>query len=396
MARDAKAVGRLPSDEVRPLRAAPRIQELHAGGPVHKIRTSTGDPAWLVTRYDEVRRLLTDSRLGRSHPDPGNAARMAESALFGGPRGNPETEDADHARIRALLQPHFAPGRMRAFRPRVEALSLRLLDDLARRDPPVDLVEALLAPLPIMVICELLGVPYEDRPRFRSWTRSAGDVGDRAKSERGLADLFGYGKQLVASKREHPGDDIISSLCAASGTDNDEIAMLSMFLLFAGHQSTVSALGLGVLLLLTHPDQWNALRDDPGLIPAAVEEMLRAPGNGGGGGIPRYARADIEISGARVRAGDLVLLDNAAANHDARVFDDPARFDVTRQAASHLTFGHGSRHCLGAPLARIELQAVVSQLIPRFPDLHLVVETEKLTLNTAMVTLGLDQLPVSW
>lgn len=396
MAGDAKAAGRLPSDDVRPLQAAPRIQALQAEGPVRKIRTATGDPAWLVTHYDEVRRLLTDSRLGRSHPDPSSAARLAKSALFGGPRGNPETEDADHARIRALLQPHFAPGRMRAFRPRVEVLSADLLDNLARRHPPVDLVEALIAPLPIMVICELLGVPYEDRPRFRSWTRSAGDVGDRVRSEQGLADLFGYGKQLVARKREHPGDDIISSLCATSGTDNDEIAMLSMFLLFAGHQSTVSALGLGVLLLLTHPGQWNALRGDPGLIPAAVEEMLRAPGNGGGGGIPRYARTDIEVAGVRVQPGDLVLLDNAAANHDARVFDDPARFDITRQAASHLTFGHGSRHCLGAPLARIELQAVVSQLIPRFPDLRLVVKPEELTLNTAMVTLGLDQLPVGW
>jgi cytochrome P450 len=393
---DVTAPLRLPFDDERPLQAAPRIRALHERGPVHEVRTATGDPAWLVTGYEETRRLLADPRLGRSHPDPARAARIAESALFGGPRGNPETEDADHARIRSLLQPHFAPARMRRFRPRVEALTAGLLDDLARRDPPADLVEALTAPLPILVICELLGVPYADRPRFRSWTVAAGDVRDRARSERGLADLFEYGRQLVARKSEQPGDDIISSLCATSGADHGEIAMLSMFLLFAGHQSTVAAIGLALLLLLTHQDQWRAVRDDPGRIPAAVEEMLRAPGNGGGGGIPRYARADLEIDGVTVRAGDLVLFDNAAANHDAAIFTDPGRFDVTRQAASHLTFGHGSRRCLGAPLARIELQAVITQLVSRFPDLRLATGADQLTLDTSVVTVGLAELPVTW
>ena len=393
---DARVVDYLPANEVRPLAAAPAIQALADDGPVHRIRTATGDPAWLVTGYHEVRRLLNDPRLGRSHPDPGSAARIARSALFGGPQGNPETEDVDHARIRALLQPHFAPGRMRAFRPRVQALTAGLLDDLARREPPVDLMGALVEPLPIMVICERLGGPYEDRPRFRSWTHAAGDVSDRARSKQGLADLFGYGEQLVARKRAHPGDDVISSLCATSGTDDHEIATLSMFLLFAGHQSTVAALGLGTLLLLTHQDQLNALRDNPERIPAAVEEMLRAPGHGGGGGIPRYARAGIEVSGISVSAGDLMLLDNAAANHDGRVFGDPGQFDITRQAASNLTFGHGSRHCLGAPLARIELQVAVSQLLSRFPDLRLAVELNELALNTSVVTVGLKQLPVSW
>jgi hypothetical protein len=217
--------------------------------------------------------------------------------------------------MRSLLQPHFAPGRMRALRPRIEELTARLLDELGRRDRPADLVEALAAPLPILVICELLGVPYQDRSCFRGWTRAAADVRDRGRSEQGLAGLFGYGRQLVARKRGQPGDDVISRLCAAGGACDDEIAMLSMFLLFAGHGTTVVAIGMGALMLLTHVRQWQALRDDPGRIPAAVEEMLRAPGTGGGG-IPRCARTDLEISGVRVRAGDLVLLDNGAANHD--------------------------------------------------------------------------------
>ena len=177
-----------PLEQPSLLQAAPQLLALAAQGPIHQIRTATGDPAWLVTGYEEVRRLLADPRLGRSHPDPGSAARTGESVLFGGPLGSYETEDADHARMRSQLQPHFAPGRMRALRPRVDALAAGLLDELARRDPPADLVQALAVPLPVLVICELLGVPYEDRDRFRAWTRAAADVRDRARSEQGLAD----------------------------------------------------------------------------------------------------------------------------------------------------------------------------------------------------------------
>jgi len=389
------ALVRLPFEQPGLLQAAPGLQALAAQGPIHEIRTATGDPAWLVTGYEEVRQLLADPRLGRSHPDPGSAARTGESALFGGPLGSYDTEDADHARMRSLLQPYFVPGRMRALRPRVDALAGGLLDELARRDPPADLVEALAVPLPILVICELLGVPYEDRDRFRAWTRAAADVRDRGRSEQGLAGLFGYGQHLVARKREQPGDDVISRLCATRGAGDDEIAMLSMSLLFAGHETTVVAIGMGALTLLANPRQWQALRDDPRLVPAAVEEMLRAPGTGGGG-IPRYARADLEICGVRVRAGDLVLLDNGAANHDASAFPDPDRFDITRPAASHLTFGHGPRYCIGAPLARIELQTVFSQLILRFPEIRLAVPVDELTLDTAVLAGGLTRLPVTW
>ncbi len=385
----------LPFEQANPLQAPPELRALQAQGPVHPVRTETGDPAWLVTGYQEVRRLLDDPRLGRSHPDPDRAARTGESALFGGPLGDYDTEDADHARMRSLLQPHFTPGRIRALRPRVEALTTALLDELARHGPPADLVEALAVPLPVLVICELLGVPYADRDRFRTWTRDAADICDRTRSERGLAGLFGYGQQLVARKRAEPGDDVVSRLCATHGTADDEIAMLSMFLLFAGHETTVVALGTGTLLLLTHPAQWRALGEDPGLVPAAVEEMLRAGGLGGGG-IPRYARTGLRIAGVPVQAGDLVLLDNGAANHDRTAFTDPERFEVTRPAVAHLSFGHGGRYCIGAPLARLELQAVFSRLVPRFPALRLAEPAERLTFNRDTLTGGLARLPVTW
>src|SRR5262249_28002576 len=195
---------------------------------------------------------------------------------------------------------------------------------IAAGGPPPVLRAALAVPLPIAVICELLGVPYEDRARFRAWTQAVGDIADRARSEQGLADLFGYGQQLVARKRLEPGDDVISRLCATEGVGDDEAAMLAMFLLFAGHETTVVAIGMGALLLLDNPAQWEALKAEPGLIPGAVEEMLRAPG-AGGGGIPRYAHTDLDIDGVTVRAGELVLLDNGAANHDAAAFAGPHR-----------------------------------------------------------------------
>ena len=366
-------------------------------GTVHRVRTPVGDEAWLVTDYGQVRRLLDDDRLGRSHPQPDTAARTGESALFGGPLGNFETEAGDHARMRTLLQPHFSPKHLRTLAPRVEALTTGLLNELAEQGPPADLHARLAQPLPILVICELLGVPYSDREQFRAWAEDAGNVRDRARSERGLAELFGYGRRLVERKRAHPGDDVISRLCATDGVSDAEAATMSMFLLFAGHETTVVQIGLGALLLLTNRDQWSALLDNPALIPNAVEELLRAAATGGGvGGIPRYARTDFDIDGVTIHAGDLVLLDIGSANHDPAVFADPEHTDVARKEATHLTFGYGARYCIGAPLARIELKMVFGQLIPRFPSMHLTVDPATLLTRRDVLAGGLVELPVSW
>ncbi|MFI6677408.1 cytochrome P450 [Kribbella sp. NPDC050470] len=388
-------LAQLPFEQPHLLDAAPQLRELQTNGVIHRIRTAVGDEAWLVTSHAQVRELLDDPRLGRAHPLPQTAARTGESALFGGPLGNFETEQTDHARMRSLLQPHFSPRRMRALRPRIETLTEQLVDDLAAQGPPADLHARLAVPLPILVICELLGVPYEDRDQFRAWTADAANVRDRARSERGLGELFGYGLGLVARKRHEPGDDVISGLCATEGVSDAEAAGLSMALLFAGHETTVVQIGLGALHLLANPEQWQALTRDPGLVPGAVEEVLRAPAKGGGG-IPRYARTDFEIEGTAIRAGDLVLLDNGAANHDPAVFVDPDRVDVTRKAGAHLTFGHGARYCIGAPLARIELQAVLTQLVERFPGMNLAVDIGDLQLRRDTLTGGLVELPVRW
>lgn len=385
----------LPFSNDHPLRTAPALRALAADGPVHRVRTATGDEAWLFTDYAVVRGLLSDSRLGRAHPSPDTAARTGESALFGGPLGDFATEHADHARMRSLLQPHFTPGRLRTLQPRIEAVTADLLDDLERHGSPADLHTALAVPLPILVICELLGVPYSDRDSFRLWTEAAGDIRDHDRSLDGLGRLFDYGKELVARKRAAPGDDVISALCGTDGVSDDEVAMLSMALLFAGHETTVVQIGMGALALLANPDQWRALSDDPELVTNAVEEIMRVPG-GGGGGIPRYARTDMEVDGSAIRAGDLVLLDIGAANHDPAVFPSPDRVDISRPAPAHLAFGHGARYCIGALLARMELRTVFSRLVPRFPTMELAVPVDQLTMRTDVLTGGLVGLPVTW
>jgi cytochrome P450 len=387
----------LPFPQTHPLELPPQLCVLQSQGTIHRIRTPAGHEAWLITGYAEVRRLLDDDRLGRAHPEPDTAARIGESALFGGPLGDFDTEQADHARMRSLLQPHFSPRHLRTLVPRVEALTSQLLDELAQQGPPADLHAKLAVPLPILVICELLGVPYSDRDQFRGWTQDTANVCDHARSEHGLTELFGYSMKLVEHKRAHPDDDVISRLSATPGVSDIEGALLSMALLFAGHETTVVAIGLSALMLLTNPTQWQALLADPTLMPIAVEELLRATSSGGGvGGIPRYARVDFEIDGVAVHAGDLVLLDIGSANHDSAVFSQPNRLDIVHKQAPHLTFGYGARYCIGAPLARIELKTALTQLIPRFPAMHLTVDPATLTVRSDVLAGGLAELPVEW
>lgn len=388
-------LAQLPFDQQDPLRIPQETRALQADGVIHRVRTMVGDDAWLITSHEEVQGLLADSRIGLSHSDPANAPRAVDSVLFGGPRGEFATEHADSLQFRAFLRPHFSPRHIRSLQTRVEALTDELLDSLATRSGPADLIEALALPLPILVICELLGVPYSDRDQFRAWSQAAGDLADRDRANEGLESLFGYGHSLVARKRLSPGDDVISRMCQTEGVGDTDIAQLAMGLLFAGHETTSSMIGMGAMFLVANPSQWQAVLADPDLVPGAVEEILRAPGDGGGG-IVRYAREDLEIAGIAVQKGDLLLLDTVAANHDPAVFKDPDRFDVTRQTPAHMTFGHGLHYCVGAPLARVELQAVFSKLIPRFPGMRLAIPVEELKLRVASLSIGPTELPVTW
>ena len=386
---------RLPFAQPDPLHAGPALRALRESGPIHRVTTPVGDPAWLVTGYDEVRALMDDERLGRSHRTPQTAPRSRASALFGGPIGEFDDEPAGHRRMRSLLQPHFSPRHLRELEPRVQTLTAGLLDALERQGPPADLHAALALPLPVLVICELLGVPYEDRERFRVWVDAAAFDADPALSAQGLGALIEYGVELVVAKRSRPGDDVISRLCAHEDLADVEIAALTMTLLFAGYETTVVQIWLQAVHLLSDRSRWEQLCAEPALIPRAIEELLRA-GLVGGVGIPRYARADIDVAGVTIGDGDLVLLDPGSANHDPAAYPDPDAVDLARRGVPHLSFGYGARYCVGAPLARLELNAVFSQLIPRFPTLRLTAPVESLAINTEALGAGLVELPVQW
>lgn len=368
---------------------------------LHPITTRVGDPAWRADGYDDVTFLLSDRLLSRAHPDPARASRMSRSALFGGPTGSdPAAEAACTVRRRRQLAPVFSARRMTLLRPRVHALVAGLLDDLLAAGAPADLHAALSFPLPVLVICELLGVPYADRDTFGRWADEAADTVDEDRSRRGLGALGHYMAELVARKQVTPVDDVVSDLVRAAereGRPVEEVSSLAAALLFAGFETTVAAIDRAVVLLATHRDQWALVCADPALVPDAVEETLRCsyPGSDrAADGLFRYAVTD--LIGTPVRRGDMVVLGIDEANRDHTRFPDPDRFDVRRTPNPHLTFGHGRRYCLGAALARTELIEVVTALARRLPGLEPDVPLAELRTVPDRLVSGLAVLPVRW
>lgn len=377
------------------LNVPPRYRELRKDAPITRVRTQAGDEAWLVTAYDAVRRLLADDRLGRSHPDPDAAPRISGSVLLGGPRGDFANEKSEHERMRKLLAPAFSARRMKALTDHVQDLVDELLDRMATKTPPVDLHEHFSFPLPVLVICELLGVPYEDRDMFRALADGMTSLTDPVAATVAMDELSDYILGLVLEKRADPAEDVLSDLATMDAEDK-EIAELGAGLLFAGHETTVNRIDYGVVFLLDDLTRRDALVRDPSLAPAAVEEILRmaAPSDHG---LVRYARADIEFGEVTIRAGEAVLIVPAAANRDDSVFADPDEFDLGREPAyPHVAFGHAQHHCIGANLARVELRVVFGSLFRRFPTMDLGEPLQRLRTRTGRLTGGFVELPVTW
>jgi pentalenolactone synthase len=394
------AVPQLPFQQDHILQMPPEyLRLLRDERPITRIRSAVGDEVWLATRYADVRALLADPRLGRSHPEPDKAPRFTGSVFLGGPEGSYDTEKEEHTRLRRVLTPSFSARRMTALRPRVRGLANELLDQIEADGPPADLHERLAFTLPVLVICELLGVPAAERAQFRTWSTKMASLTNVDLAVEAYLEFAAYMRKLVEVKRAEPAEDVISDLIAADEQWHfgiDEITRLSVALLFAGHETTMTRIDLGTVLLLINPDQKDALRADDSLVQGAVEEILRMT-MGGQTGVPRYAHEDIEIGDVTIRAGDGVVLNTDVSSRDERAFPDPDRFDITRHSgASHLAFGHGAHFCIGASLARIELQEVFSLLLRRFPTLRLAVPVSELRARTGTITAGLRELPVAW
>lgn len=395
-----RTIPQLPFPRDTALDIAPLQHAVGAENSISPVRTPAGDRAWLVTDYSVVRSLFTDERLGRSHPDPPNAPIITCAALAGGPIGDDlEEETAAHRRMRALLAPAFTAHRMRTLRRQTDALVNELLTSLLQSGPPADLHRDLAFPLPMRVICGLLGVPIFDADRLQTWSRQLANLDDAEQADRAWLSLVNYMRVLVQEKLRQPREDIITDLVTADiagGVDELEIAGMCAGVLFAGHETTVARIDFGTLLLLAYPEQKKALMSNAELVDGAVEEILRLVAPVGSGGQTRYAHADIEIHGQTIRCGDAVLLSEISANRDPTIFVHPDEFDIRRAPNQHMTFGYGPRYCIGANLARVELQSVFTVLFRRLPALRLTTPLEQIVLREDLFTGGIAELPITW
>jgi cytochrome P450 len=361
-------------------------------------------PAWLITRYEDVRRVLGDAthfsnsgRAIRTHLLAAVGAETAARIRVTGPSliGH---DPPDHTWMRRLVTPKFTVKRMLALRPRIEAIVTEHLDAMADGGGPVDLVQAFALPVPSLVICELLGVPYADRAGFQRRSRTQVDLGlPLEERQAAFEESHAYMAGLVRGQRARPGDNLLGSLVREHGDDlpDEELIGLGSLLLLAGHETTANMLALGTLLLLRHPEQLALLRDDPGIVDRAVEELMRYLSIVHTGVI-RTATRDVTIGGKPIKAGDAVVCSLPSANRDEAVVDDPDVLDLTRKPASHVAFGHGIHHCLGAPLARMEMRIAFPALLRRFPALRLAVPFEEIEYRSASVVYGVRSLPVTW
>ena len=378
----------------------PEWAELRANEPVTSVRLPSGDQALLLTRYDDVRRVLSDPRFTR-HPYEADAVRVTENEA-GGVFGEKLTEDAVHQRWRRVISRAFTGKRVRALQPRIEEMAESLVTAMIECGAPVDLMPPLGFPLPAWVICDQLGVPDTDRDRFALWSDTMLSMTryTQAEIDAAQAEFGEYFAAHIAAKRADPADDLISEFIRFTDEFDGQLseAMLmgtSQGLLVAGYETTASMIGKMVAMLLADPQRWAQLRADPGLVCAAVEEVLRFDSNPGFG-IPRHLSAEIEVAGRTLPAGTMVVCSIGAANRDNRTFADADHMDLRRAANPHLTFGIGSHSCVGQALARVELQAVLQVLLRKLPTLELAEPPAALAAREGLVVGSLERVLVRW
>jgi cytochrome P450 len=378
-----------------PFDPAPALQR--QDHPMRRVRLWDGSTPWLVTSHAEQRALLADPRVSSEVATPG-FPNFAES--FG------ETglsfvlmDDPEHNRLRRTVISQFTVKRVAAMRPRVQEIVDERLDSMLAGPKPADLVAEFALPVPSLVICELLGVPYADHDFFQTNSRTIllqeATPEERKAATVAMAEYLGG---LLGERFADPGEDMLSGLTSrirAGELTEDEAVQVAVLMLLAGHETTANMIGLGTLALLENPDQLAVLRDDPTLAASAVEELLRYL-TIAHGGRRRAALEDITVGGQTIRTGEGMILVNESGNRDPAVFADPDRLDVRRDARSHLAFGFGVHQCVGQPLARLELQIAYSTLLRRVPTLALATELDRIPFKHDGFVYGVYELPVTW
>jgi cytochrome P450 len=393
----------LPMRRRSPFDPPAEYRRLREEKPVSRLAFPDGKVGWLLTRHEDVRALLADGRFSsdrrrvsspvRRFPIRPDAPAMRAGSLIG-------MDPPEHTRYRRLLTRYFTVRRMRELAPRIEQVVSDHLDAMERTGPPADLVPAFARPIPSLVICELLGVPYQDKATFQRCTSTLLRLD---ASEEAIAaareELWQYMLDLVAAKRQHPDGALLGSLIQTGAADialtDERLAGIGQLLLVAGHETTANMLALGTYVLLGHPQQLCALREEADLVDSAVEELLRYLTIVQFGTV-RVAREDIDFAGRRIRAGETVVASLAAADRDPAQFPEPDELDLARPVSQHVAFGHGIHQCLGQQLARVEMKVAYSALFRRFPGLHLAVRPDEVPMRDDMFIYGVHRLPVAW
>ncbi|MEU9153485.1 cytochrome P450 [Streptomyces sp. NPDC048417] len=392
----------MPRAACCPFDPPPTLRALQDRAPFSRVRLWDGSTPWLVTRYEDVRALLADPRISSDsthphfpHQSPATMERRKQARAF------INMDDPEHARLRRMVTAAFSIKRVEALRPAVQKIVDSLIDTMLAGSRPVDLVQEFALPVPSLVICELLGVPYADHDFFQANSKILIRRTTTVEQARAATqELMDYLDRLIGGKPAHPADDLLSTLAERVRTGElprAEAAGTGMLLLIAGHETTANMIALGTLALLQNPGQLARLResDDPKTVASAVEELLRYLSIVHSGR-RRVALEDIEAGGVTIRAGEGVVLAGDVANRDADVFPAPDRLDIDRNPRHHVAFGFGVHQCLGQPLARVELQVVYSTLYRRIPTLRLAVDLDRIPFKHDGNVYGVYELPVTW
>ncbi|WP_229821238.1 MULTISPECIES: cytochrome P450 [Streptomyces] len=377
----------------------PVLTELMREGPVTRIQLPHGEGwAWLVTRHDDVKFVTNDARFSREAVMGRQVTRLAPHFIpAAGAVGF--ADPPEHTRLRRSVAAAFTTRGVERVRDGARALLDGMVGDMLRAGPPADLTDAVLAPFPIAVICELMGVPAADRERMHTWTQlilssaHGAEVSERARDEMGA-----YFGALIGERRGSSAEDVASLLGAAVGREEltvEEAVGLAVLIQIGGEAVTNNS-GQMFFVLLTRPDLWRRLREEPGVRSRAVDELLRWIPHRNAVGLSRIALEDVEIKGVRIKEGDAVYVSYLAANRDPEVFPDPDRIDVTRSPNPHLAFGHGPHYCVGGMLARLESELLVDALLDRIPGLRLAVPPDEVPFRKGALIRGPEALPVTW
>lgn len=398
----SERVWHCPFDFAEGLEFDPLLRQLMTEAPIARISMSYGSgTAWLVTRYEDVRTVTTDRRFSRAAVAGRDFPRMTPEPIVQSESINLLDPPASN-RLRRLVSQAFTAPRVASMRTATQRIVDELFDEMAAHGSPADLVKHLSSQLPLTTICEVLDIPAADRTELRRRVVAMANTTAETKelAVRAKAELRAYFADLTRRRRESPGEDLISSLATARDGDDvlgaDELTVMAMVLLMTGHDTSTYQLSNLTYTLLTHPDQLAKLRARPELLPQAVEELLRFIPFRKGVGIPRVATEDVELGGVTIRAGEAVHVSYLAANRDPARFERPDELDIERPASPHMTFGWGAHHCIGAPLALMEIQVAIGTMLRRFPQLRLAVPAEEVRWNQESIWRYPHELPVAW